>query len=152
MLNSDRVAIVVRPFGMIFRIVVFAVLLLTSSLVVLAADTSILRGVLQVDSKMDTEGSTSLVLLDATGRRTTLYGDLFVEAQLRDRRLTERQWELEGSFASDGRFEIYKLFTVKDGQRYRVTYYCEICHIYTHEPGRCMCCQEETELREVPES
>ena len=152
MLNSDRVAIVVRPFGMIFRIVVFAVLLLTSSLVVLAADTSILRGVLQVDSKMDTEGSTSLVLLDANGRRTTLYGDLFVEAQLRDRRLTERQWELEGSFASDVRFEIYKLFTVKDGQRYRVTYYCEICHIYTHEPGRCMCCQEETELREVPES
>ena len=129
MLNSDRVAIVVRPFGMIFRIVVFAVLLLTSSLVALAADTSILRGVLQVDSKMDTEGSTSLVLLDANGRRTTLYGDLFVEAQLRDRRLTERQWELEGSFASDGRFEIYKLFTVKDGQRYRVTYYCEICHI-----------------------
>ena len=74
MLNSDRVVIVVRPFGMIFRIVVFAVLLLTSSLVVLAADTSILRGVLQVDSKMDTEGSTSLVLLDANGRRTTLYG------------------------------------------------------------------------------
>lgn len=152
MLNSDRVVIVARLSDMTFRIIVFAVLSLTSGLVVLTADTLTLRGVLQADPKMNTGGSASLVLLDATGRRTTLYGDLFVEAQIRDERLTEREWEFEGSFASDGRFEIHKLFTIKDGQRYRVTYYCEICHIYTHEPGRCMCCQEETELREIPES
>ena len=68
-----------------------------------------------------------------------------------DPRLAGREWEFEGSFAADNRFEIRKLFTIKQGRRHRVTYYCEICHIYTHEPGRCMCCQEETELQEIPE-
>jgi hypothetical protein len=150
--NSDRVVIVVSPCGVLFRIVFFAVVLSTLGSVVSRAGEVIIRGFLQSESEMDTDGSASLVLLDATDGRKILYGDLFVEAQLRDRRLAEREWELEGSLAADGRFEIHKLFTVKDGQRHRITYYCEICHIYTHEPGRCMCCQEETELREVPES
>jgi len=32
-----------------------------------------------------------------------------------------------------------------------VTYYCDVCHIYTHEPGKCMCCQDETVLQEYLE-
>lgn len=69
---------------------------------------------------------------------------------LGDPRLAERLWELEGSFDAGGRFEVLNVFTLKDAKRFRVTYYCEICHIVSYRPGRCMCCQEEVELREVP--
>ncbi len=67
-----------------------------------------------------------------------------------DPKLADRTWELEGFRLEDGRFEVRKLFTIKDGERYQVTYYCEICHITSYRPGRCMCCQEDVELREVP--
>ena len=85
------------------------------------------------------------------GRKITLVGDEFSEGQLRDPRLAGREWEFEGRVTADGSFTIYKLFTMKEGKRHRVTYYCEVCHIYTHEPGPCMCCQDVTELREIPE-
>ncbi len=116
-----------------------------------AAETLVLRGRLQADPGQPPAEDAPLVLISPSEKRTTLFGDLFSEGQLRDPRLAAREWELEGSLAADGRFEIRKLFTIKDSRRHRVTYYCEICHIYTHEPGRCMCCQEETELREIPE-
>ena len=86
---------------------------------------------------------------DDDGKKITLVGDEFSEGQLRDPRLAGREWEFEGKFTADASFTIYKLFTMKEGKRHRVTYYCEICHIYTHEPGLCMCCQDETELQEI---
>ncbi len=70
---------------------------------------------------------------------------------MRDPQLAGRTWEALGREAADGRFEVDRAFTIKNGRRHRVTYYCEICHITTYEPGRCMCCQENTELREIPE-
>ena len=86
---------------------------------------------------------------DDDGKKISLIGDEFSEGQLRDPRLAGREWEFEGKFTADASFTIYKLFTMKEGKRHRVTYYCEICHIYTHEPGLCMCCQDETELQEI---
>ena len=126
-------------------------LLTLSAAFTLGAETVVLRGRLQAGPvRVPPQQEAPLILL-GSGKKIVLFGDMFSEAQLRDPRLAGREWELEGFFASDGRFEIRKLFTIKDGRRNRVTYYCEICHIHTHEPGRCMCCQEETELREIPE-
>ena len=68
-----------------------------------------------------------------------------------DPELADRTWELEGFHKPGDHFEVRKLFTVKDGKRFHVTYYCEICHITSYRPGMCMCCQEDVELREVPE-
>lgn len=67
-----------------------------------------------------------------------------------DPELAGRTWELEGFRRDGGRFEVRRLFTIKDGKRYKVTYYCEICHITSYRPGMCMCCQEDVELREIP--
>ena len=78
-------------------------------------------------------------------------GDEFSVGQLFDPRLAGRLWELEGTYNRDGVLRIHKLFTLKDGKRFRVAYFCVICNIYQHEPGRCMCCQDETELQEIPE-
>ena len=69
---------------------------------------------------------------------------------LHDPKLAGRTWELVGRPVDDDKFEVRKLFTIKYGQRYSVTYYCEICHIVSYRPGRCMCCQEDVELREIP--
>lgn len=73
-----------------------------------------------------------------------------LERTMRDPQLANRTWELRGSRTSSGLFAVEKIFTVKDGELHRVTYYCLICHITTHEPGRCMCCQGDTDLREIP--
>ena len=72
-----------------------------------------------------------------------------MELTMRDPQLAERLWEVRGRRLDDGRYGVDKIFTVKDGELHRVTYYCEICHITTHEPGRCMCCQADTDLREL---
>ena len=131
-------------------------LMTTSSFPAQAEEVQIIRGRLVAESGQPPPEGKPLVLISSqpggdSSKKTTLVGDEFSEGQLRDPRLAGREWEFEGKFAADGSFTIYKLFTVKEGKRHRVTYYCEICHIYTHEPGRCMCCQDETELQEIPE-
>ena len=91
------------------------------------------------------------VFVTPDGSKRKVAGDEFSVGQIFDPRLAGRLWELEGSLDGDGVLGIYKLFTVKDGKRFRVAYFCVICNIYQHEPGRCMCCQEGTELQELPE-
>ena len=110
-----------------------------------------LRGRLDRQSvQSSTSPDQPLSFVTAEGKKYEVVGDSVSNAQLRDPLLIDRDWELVGSMRPDGRFSVVKLFTIKDGKRYRVTYYCEICHIVTHEPGRCMCCQGPTELQEIP--
>jgi hypothetical protein len=51
---------------------------------------------------------------------------------------------------ADGTFQVERLYTVKDGRLYRVRYFCKICNIEALEPGNCVCCQQPTELQEIP--
>ncbi len=85
----------------------------------------------------------------SSGATVELVLDEGLELTMRDPQLAKRVWELRGQRQDDGRFAAEKIFTVKDGELHRVTYYCEICHITTHEPGLCMCCQGDTDLREL---
>ena len=88
-----------------------------------------------------------LILTD--GRTVELELDEGLDLTMRDPQLAKRLWEVRGQLEDSGRFSVEKIFTVKDGELHRVTYYCEICHITTHEPGPCMCCQGDTDLREL---
>ena len=92
----------------------------------------------------------ALRLALASGGTVELELDEGLELTMRDPQLAERLWEVRGGHQEDGRLFVEKIFTVKDGELHRVTYYCEICHITTHEPGLCMCCQGDTDLRELP--
>ena len=78
--------------------------------------------------------------------------ELIVEADnyhtLYDRKLAGRLWEIVGHSRDAGRFEVRQMFTIVDGVRHKITYYCQICHIVSYRPGQCMCCQEDVELRE----
>jgi len=71
---------------------------------------------------------------------------------LQDKRLANREVRLEGTMKADGTFEAERLYTVKDGKLYRVRYFCKICNIEALEPGNCVCCQQPTELQEIPVS
>ena len=69
---------------------------------------------------------------------------------LQDKRLAKREVRVEGTMQGDGTFEVERFFTVKDGKLYRVRYFCKTCNIVALEPGNCICCQQPTELQEIP--
>lgn len=71
---------------------------------------------------------------------------------LQDKRLASREVQVEGTMKGDGTFEVERFFTVKDGRLYRVRYFCKTCNIVALEPGNCICCQQPTELQEIPVS
>jgi hypothetical protein len=69
---------------------------------------------------------------------------------LLDKRLANREVRLEGTMKADGTFEVERLYTVRNGKLYRVRYFCKVCNIAALEPGDCVCCQQPTELQEIP--
>ncbi len=74
----------------------------------------------------------------------------YLHHTLQDKRLANREVRLEGIMKGDGTFEVERLYTVKDGKLYRVRYFCKICNIEALEPGNRVCCQQPTELQEIP--
>jgi len=90
------------------------------------------------------------VIETADGKTYTVSGDEFTRAQMADPKLKDREIELQGRPVSPGGFEAARIFTFKNGKRHKATYWCDICAIRTHMPGRCMCCQGDTELQELP--
>jgi hypothetical protein len=84
------------------------------------------------------------------GRLVFVEGDEPTAGVLRDARLFGSEMELLGKGEGD-RFAVNPIhtsaiFVHKDGKRLRVTYWCEVCSIRTYTPGKCWCCQEETEI------
>jgi hypothetical protein len=84
-------------------------------------------------------------------RTVYLEGDDDTTAVLHDKRLAGMDLEAIGSFKAPDVFvvdPIYKraLFVHKDGKRLMITYFCKVCNIRTYRPGKCRCCQQETDL------
>jgi hypothetical protein len=69
---------------------------------------------------------------------------------LEDKRLANREVRVEGLPKPDGTFEVQWLYTIHNGKLFRVRYYCSVCNIEALEPGNCVCCQQPTELQEIP--
>jgi hypothetical protein len=69
---------------------------------------------------------------------------------LLDKRLFNREVRVEGTTKADGTFEVERLYTVRNGKLYRVRYFCKVCNIEALEPGDCVCCQQPTQLQEIP--
>lgn len=90
-------------------------------------------------------------VVEIAGKTTTLSArNSYLFHTLGDERLRNREVRLEGTRLPDGSFQVERLFTVREGKLYRVRYYCETCNIVALEPGPCVCCQQPTELQEVP--
>ncbi len=69
---------------------------------------------------------------------------------LQDKRLDGFQIRVEGTPQPDGSFEVAWLFTVHKGKLFRVRYFCAVCNLVGLGPGLCVCCQQPTELQEIP--
>ena len=69
---------------------------------------------------------------------------------MQDKRLDGREVRLEGVPQPDGSFEVHWLYTRHDGNLFKVRYFCATCNIVALEPGNCVCCQQPTELQEIP--
>jgi len=74
----------------------------------------------------------------------------YVFKTLEDKRLRNDEVRLEGTMRADGNFQVNILYTVHHGELYSIRYYCETCNIVALAPGRCVCCQQPTELQEIP--
>jgi hypothetical protein len=94
----------------------------------------------------------SALLLEAsTGGMAKLEGDAATRAVLSDSRLFGAEMILAGEMAAPGVFKVDPIHTKamrvdRNGKELLISYWCEVCSIRTYEPGKCMCCQEETEL------
>jgi len=122
-----------------------AAFLLTSSVWASQAPAlSVLEGKL-----LSTRGDCPMVSIN--GREQSLTSDnVHLLHTLQDKRLDGREVRLEGIPKPDGSFEVHWLYTVHNGKLFRVRYYCRTCNIVALEPGNCVCCQQPTELQEIP--
>ncbi|MGA9131541.1 MAG: hypothetical protein WB384_06020 [Candidatus Sulfotelmatobacter sp.] len=100
---------------------------------------------------LSTSADCPVVRVHGKGQPLTGY-TTYVYHTLQDKRLANREVRLEGTMKADGTFEVERLYTVKDGKLYRVRYFCKVCNIEALEPGNCVCCQQPTELQEIPVS
>ena len=87
----------------------------------------------------------------ASGKLVEVRGDEPTTGVLNDRRLAGQDLELIGERKSTDLFLVdpihtKAMFVHKDGKRYFITYWCDICSIRTYTPGKCWCCQEETRI------
>ena len=90
-------------------------------------------------------------LLKTGGREQALSANTpYLLHTLQDKRLDGREVRLEGLAKPDGSFEVQWLYTVHDGKLFKVRYFCATCNIVALEPGLCVCCQQPTELQEIP--
>lgn len=80
-----------------------------------------------------------------------LSGDEPTMGVLADDRLINADFEALGQRVDAGQFKIApihtrSLFVHQQGKRLMVTYWCDVCYIRTYTPGKCWCCQKDTEL------
>jgi hypothetical protein len=116
---------------MTFRTVLVA-LVLAGALCSADAPPAVIRG------KLTQQEGTSPAL--ATGSKlVSLDGD------------KDTQGELRGHFTGPARFTVGPIHhkavhVLRDGKKLLVTYWCDTCAIRTYTPGKCWCCQQETDL------
>jgi hypothetical protein len=103
-----------------------------------------------LDGVLDPSGSAGPTLKAGERQYTLIAKAEYLMKVLRDSRLANRQMHLLGTTLAEGRFEVHRLFSVKDGKLYKVRYYCDTCNITYVEPGNCACCGQPTVLKEIP--
>lgn len=97
-----------------------------------------------------TPGSPAYLLVDG-GKKVELTGDNDTLAVLADQRLKGAEMEILGHFDATGKFQVDPIHTKamrvhRHGSKLLISYWCDVCSIRTYTPGKCVCCQQETEL------
>jgi len=94
-------------------------------------------------------GGNNFGLKAGGGKIYPLKTDKSVETLIAEKRLQTKAFQLTLRQVNNSPvYEIIKSQFIRGGKVYDFYYYCEVCNITTYSPGRCMCCQQETEYRE----
>lgn len=89
-----------------------------------------------------------LALERADGTLLPLVEDVRGRGFRRDERLRKMDVELLVRRFDDAPFaQIIRVYEIKDGRKYELDYWCEICAIAMYELKACDCCQGPIELR-----
>jgi hypothetical protein len=109
------------------------------------------EGTATVRGRLLQEDQAASAIKTPDGRIIRLKGDRETIAVLHDARLSSDDFEAIGQWAGAEEFEINPIhlramFVYRGGKRLVITYWCAICSIRSYSPGRCVCCQEETDL------
>lgn len=120
--------------------------LLTAAMALLAAPQTTLRG------KLTQAPGKKPALAVSAGRLIALDGDRETVGVLNDQRLAGADLEITGHFTAPDQFLIDPytskdaLYLHRNGKKYTISYWCPVCSIRTYTPGKCACCQQDTNL------
>jgi hypothetical protein len=90
-------------------------------------------------------------VLESHGNSISLSSDDPMTAgTIQDPRISGKKLRVIGSYRRDGSFQVTDFYVVHPDGLCRIIYYCQVCHITAFSPGKCICCQQPTELEEVP--
>lgn len=93
----------------------------------------------------------SLAIQTVDGAVLPIVEDVRGHAFRTDVRLREMNIELlVRRYEKHPLLQILKVYEVKEGKRFEVDYWCDICAIAMFEKGPCACCQDENRLRKRP--
>ncbi|MCZ2147130.1 MAG: hypothetical protein LC126_05085 [Bryobacterales bacterium] len=129
----------------------FPFLPLLASLPAWAGSSAKADGLVELHGKLTQVKGQAPVLTLKDGSTVRLAGDEPTAGVLNDQRLNGFPLEVLGHYSAGGAFLVEPmhksgLFVEKGGRKLYVTYWCDVCAIRTYTPGRCVCCQQETEL------
>jgi len=129
----------------------FPFLPLLASLPAWAGSSAKADGLVELHGKLTQVKGQAPVLTLKDGSTVRMAGDEPTAGVLNDQRLNGFPLEVLGHYSAGGAFLVEPmhksgLFVEKGGRKLYVTYWCDVCAIRTYTPGRCVCCQQETEL------
>jgi hypothetical protein len=98
----------------------------------------------------DKDAVRSVVALATTdGRLLPIVKDFRGRGFYSDARLREMDLELlVRTFEGASSIQVVRVYSIKDGAKYEVDYWCDICSIPMYELKECECCQGEIRIRQ----
>lgn len=94
-------------------------------------------------------GKQSLAILTVDGEVVPLVENIRGRAFRSDERLRDMDLEIWiRRFDQQPVVQVLRVFQLRDGQRFELDYWCDVCAIPMYETGPCECCQDQNRLRE----
>jgi hypothetical protein len=90
----------------------------------------------------------SLALITSDGQIVPLVENIRGRAFRKDERLRDIDMQIfVRRHQKQPLAQILRIFEIRDGKRYEIDYWCDICAIPMYETGPCSCCQDDNRLR-----
>lgn len=90
----------------------------------------------------------TLAIQTEKGHLLPLAEDLRGRSFRTDKRLRDKPMELfVRRYEKQPMLQIVRIYEFKDGKKYQVDYWCDVCAIAMFEKGFCECCQDNNRLR-----